>query len=150
MRSIISLTLITAIAVASCDDKSNRKASSDIVSNPVSADDTAAIPAKLPEMVFDQNIFDFGTIKEGDEVKHTYTFKNSGNAELLISNASASCGCTVPNWPRQPIRPGESAGIDVTFNSAGKGGKVEKTIHITANTRPTETILVIKGEVIRK
>jgi hypothetical protein len=95
-------------------------------------------------------MFDFGTINEGEKVTHQFVFKNTGKSDLLISNASASCGCTVPTWPKEPIKPGAEAMLDVTFNSEGKPGHVEKTVTVTANTRPVETIVLIKGEVTPK
>lgn len=101
----------------------------------------------LPVITFKENSYDFGKIKEGDKVRHTFEFTNTGEAPLIIQNASASCGCTVPDWPHEPIAPGKSGKIDVEFNSAGKPGAQSKTISITANTNPTLTTLNITTEV---
>jgi hypothetical protein len=90
---------------------------------------------------FKEDNFDFGTIKQGEKVKHTFEFTNTGKAPLIIQNASASCGCTVPDWPHDPIQPGESSKIEVEFNSAGKKGPQSKSVSITANTDPSITTL---------
>lgn len=91
--------------------------------------------------------FDFGTVDEGDIVKHVFKFKNIGTEPLVISNCKGSCGCTVPTWPKEPVPPGASAEINVEFNSKGKVGSQSKRVTVTANTNPTETFLEIRGEV---
>ncbi len=96
---------------------------------------------------YDQPVFDFGVIDEGEIVKHSYKFKNTGNEPLVISNCKGSCGCTVPTWPKEPIPPGGSGQITVEFNSKGKPGPQSKRVTVTANTTPTETFIEIKGEV---
>ncbi len=91
---------------------------------------------------------DFGQINEGDEVTHVFTFKNIGQAPLVINDAKASCGCTVPRWPKDPIPVGGSGEIEVKFNSKGKKGQTMKTVTIKANTNPAETKLKIKTNII--
>ena len=91
--------------------------------------------------------FDFGTVDEGDMVKHVFKFKNVGTEPLVISNAKGSCGCTVPTWPKEPVPPGAMGEINVEFNSKGKPGSQSKRVTVTANTNPTETFLEIRGEV---
>lgn len=96
---------------------------------------------------FEKTIHNFGTLKEGASVSYTFKFKNTGKNPLLISNASGSCGCTVPKWPKEAIAPGASGEIQVTFNSRGKKGKQHKSVTLTANTDPANTRLYIKAEV---
>jgi len=91
--------------------------------------------------------FDFGTIDQGEAVEHAFTFTNTGKEPLIISNAKGSCGCTVPQWPREPIAPGATATIDVRFDSKGKRNKQNKKVTITANTDPVQSFIYIKGEV---
>lgn len=91
--------------------------------------------------------YDFGTIDAGKKVSHKYKIKNTGNEPLLISNCKASCGCTVPKCPTDPIAPGETAEIPVDYDSKGKNGPDQKTITITANTNPSPIVLTIKGNV---
>jgi hypothetical protein len=94
-----------------------------------------------------QKKVDFGTITEGDVVDHVFSFVNEGDAPLIISSATASCGCTVPVWPKAPIAPGEQAEIKVQFNSRSKPGVQNKTVTVTANTYPKVTRLKIKANV---
>ena len=101
----------------------------------------------LPTFKFSEESFDFGTITEGDVVDHVFSFVNEGDAPLIISSATASCGCTVPVWPKAPIAPGEQAEIKVQFNSRSKPGVQNKTVTVTANTYPKVTRLKIKANV---
>ncbi|MCS7077728.1 MAG: DUF1573 domain-containing protein [Bacteroidia bacterium] len=94
--------------------------------------------------------FDFGIINEGEKVQYKFKFVNSGNGDLVIRSAEASCGCTVPKFSDKPIRPGEEGEIEVEFNSEGKPGAAAKTITVRSNTNPEVTTLTIKGEVIPK
>lgn len=98
-------------------------------------------------IAFEHTDFDFGVVDDGEKVKHTYKFKNTGNEPLIISSAKGSCGCTVPKWPTEPIAPGESGIIDVEFDSKGKPGKQTKRVTVTANTVPAQTFLNITGTV---
>jgi len=89
----------------------------------------------------------FGTVKEGTPVEYSFKFKNTGSKPLVITDAHASCGCTVPEKPEQPIRPGETGVIKVVFNSKGRNGHQEKTITVNSNARPEFGALILTGEV---
>ena len=102
----------------------------------------------MPEFNFEKELHDFGQLVDGEKVSYSFKFTNSGDAPLIISNAKGSCGCTVPNWSRDPIAPGESGSIDVTFNSSGRSGKQNKAITLTANTNPNRKVINITSEVI--
>lgn len=99
---------------------------------------------------FQETEYDFGEADQGDVVKYEYSFTNTGDVPLILKNAKGSCGCTVPEWPKDPIPPGESATIKVEFNTKGKKGKQSKRVTITANTDPAQTFLTIKGEVFKE
>lgn len=100
----------------------------------------------LPQMEFAEKTHDFGRITEGDVVTKVFTFKNTGEAPLIISNATSSCGCTVPSYPKdKPIAPGESGEIEVKYNSRGKKNQDNKVVRITANTWPATNNLTIKA-----
>ena len=96
---------------------------------------------------YEHTDFDFGSVKEGETVKHSYKFKNTGSEPLIISSAKGSCGCTVPKWPSEPIAPGATGQIDVEFDSKGKPGKQTKRVTVTANTVPAQMFLNITGNV---
>ncbi len=115
---------------------------------PGTNENVAPVPAGPATTIqYVQPVFDFGSIDEGEIVKHAYKFKNTGGEPLVISNCKGSCGCTVPTWPKEPIPPGGEGEIKVEFNSKGKPGPQSKRVTVTANTTPTETFIEIKGEV---
>lgn len=107
----------------------------------------AAENKNASEMVFGEEEFSFGTIKQGESVTHEFSFTNEGKEDLIITNAQGSCGCTVPQYPKEPIKKGATGVIKVTFNSAGKMGMQDKTVTITSNAKNTPRILHLKGTV---
>ncbi|MDQ3017318.1 MAG: DUF1573 domain-containing protein [Bacteroidota bacterium] len=121
---------------------------SDLLYNPVRPDGSVD-SSYLPILTLIDTVYDFGTIHQGDVARHTYSFKNSGNAPLFILNASSTCGCTVPEWPEKPIPPGETGSILVKFDSAGKEGYQSKLVTIFANTYPNHSIVTIRGTVTK-
>ena len=140
MRKLFIAILCTTMLV-SCKDK-NGGITTDIINNPKGTGD----PDYLPIMTFDEERIDFGTIKEGDKVTKVFKFTNTGKSNLVISNVSATCGCTVPNnWPKEPIEPGDKGQIEVTFNSQGKSGQQVKQITILANTSPGQNTVALAG-----
>jgi uncharacterized protein (DUF58 family) len=95
---------------------------------------------------FKENSIDFGDIVEGQKVEHTFVLTNSGKSPLIISNVAATCGCTVPSWPKEPVAPGKSAEIKVSFNSAGKMGKQNSVVRIYSNaSEPIEKVSLISN-----
>lgn len=100
---------------------------------------------KLAEFKFVEENHDFGTIEEGTIAKHDFVFTNTGEAPLIITNASGSCGCTVPSWPREPIAPGDQGTIHVEFNSNNRTGNQTKTVTLSANTVPNKKVLRINA-----
>lgn len=100
-----------------------------------------------PVMKFDVMEHNFGTIKQGEVATYEFKFKNAGKEPLVISTAVGSCGCTVPDWPKEPIAPGKTGIMKVTFNSTGKMGQIDKTVTITSNNRDGQMVLHMKGEV---
>ena len=121
-------------------------------SNPMVSAEEPAVPAgPITTIEFEEVEYDYGMVMEGEKVVHEYKFKNTGDEPLIISNAKGSCGCTVPDWPREPIAPGESNVIKVQFDSKNKGkvggAPQSKRVTITANTDPVNSYLTIKGKV---
>jgi hypothetical protein len=124
----------------------NSTISTDIVANPQTASGEEA-NAKLPDIKFEEELFEFGEITQGEKVEHTFMFTNTGEADLIVTSAKGSCGCTVPDYPKQPLKPGESAPIKVTFDPAGKSGMQSKTVTLTTNTENGKETFVIKANV---
>lgn len=111
--------------------------------------ETVANVAGAPVIKFDKDVYDFGKITEGEKVSYDFTFTNRGSTPLIISNATATCGCTVPEVPKEPVAPGATSKIKVVFSSAGKMGLQDKVVTVTANTIPAQTQLHLIGEVIK-
>ncbi len=105
--------------------------------------------SKSTEMTFEKVEHNFGKIKQGDKVDYNFKFKNTGTADLIISSAKGSCGCTVPEYPKEAVKPGESGEIKVSFNSDGKSGEQSKTVSIFANTVKGTEILTIKASITK-
>jgi hypothetical protein len=135
MRNIRIVSLLILVSFAGCKSKSGGGMSTDIVQN-----------GKTPVITFDQKTHDFGDVVDGEIVGWTFDFTNTGNGDLLITDAHPSCSCTVPEWPKELIKPGEKGSIKVKFN-AGRIGLNEKTISIEGNTNPKTTILKITANV---
>jgi hypothetical protein len=98
-----------------------------------------------PVMEFEEQEFDFGTVEEGEVVEHTFVFTNTGDAPLIVSNAVATCGCTVPTWTKEAIAPGDNGEMLVKFNTRGKPNQQMKAVRITANTQSGRETLRIKA-----
>lgn len=96
---------------------------------------------------FTETTYSFGSISAGDSLTHDFRFTNTGANDLVLKDVKASCGCTIPEWPRGPISPGAEGIIKVTFNSAGKSGTQDKTITVLSNAEPSAVVLHIKGDV---
>ena len=146
MRKFIITIAAAGILMAGCNQSAK---------TPGTADSSATQPATGvatagPVMKFEYDNHDFGKIKQGDKVNYKFNFTNTGKTPLIITNAVASCGCTTPDWPKGPIKPGDGGLINVTFNSMGKRGLQDKMITITANTNPPQTVVHLIGEVLEK
>lgn len=99
-----------------------------------------------PQITFESEVIDYGTIDQGANGERVFKFKNTGKEPLIISNAQGSCGCTTPNWPKEPIRPGESGEIKVKYDTQ-RVGNFEKTVTITSNAQTPTKVVKIKGVV---
>ena len=102
----------------------------------------------MPKLYLEEEEFDFGEIKQGESVTHEFVIKNIGDDNLVISSAKGTCGCTVPEWPKEPLLPGEESKIKVTFNSSGKNGAQSKQVTLVTNAIPNIKVLTIKGNII--
>lgn len=100
-----------------------------------------------PVLRFGESRFDFGTVEAGTIVRHRFPFRNAGGEPLVLTHARSTCGCTVPEYPKTPIAPGDTASVLVVFDTEGKAGPQRKPITLTANTYPNETTLDVQGTV---
>ena len=165
MLKTLFIAALVAVASVSCKDRDAEKKIAQIESRLAelegkkspAATPTPATPAPeekpegpLPVMEFTNTDHDFGTINEGDVVEYTYSFKNTGAAPLIIQSAQGSCGCTVPDWTKEPIAVGATGYVKAKFDSNGKPNIQNKTVTVTANTWPKQTVLRFKAMVTPK
>lgn len=115
-----------------------------ILRHPIRNDGTID-SSQLAILDFEEETYDFGTIKQGEVVKHEYKFINTGKAPLLISYVRSTCGCTVADWPEEMLNPGESGVIKVKFDSENRIGEQSKPITIISNAIPSERVIHLKG-----
>ncbi len=101
------------------------------------------------KITFKETVHEFGEINQGDVVTHVFEYENTGNEPLIISNVRTSCGCTAPNWSREPLAPGELGELTIRFNSRGKSGMQNKIITITSNAQNSQERVRITGNVLR-
>lgn len=149
LRFGYAVLLIAAIGLVSCKEQ----APGNEVSTEARKAENGKISTKVveqpTEITFERDLNDFGEIIQGEKATTIFKFKNTGKNDLIISDAHGSCGCTVPQWPKEPIAPGESGEIKVVFNSANRSGVFNKTVTVTANTLPSSNSkLIIKGTII--
>ena len=153
MRYFVKFTVLalSASLLVACGGKeaneSEDKISPEVVNNPASATASENDPEAIPVFTFETDNHEFGEIQQGESVTYAFKFKNTGKAPLVISSASASCGCTVPEYTKAPVEPGEEGYINVTFDSSGKSGMVSKTVTLIANTIPNTKVLTISADI---
>ena len=130
-KLILGLSVLGLIAFSSCKEDATKKIDEN---NVAAAAERDAVASKFPVMEFDKKEHDFGEIESKQNVETVFTYTNTGDAPLIITDIKSSCGCTVPqDWSRDPLAPGETGEFTVKFNGSGKN-KVSKTVNITANT----------------
>ena len=148
---ITSLLVVLMIGLSGCqltDHTEKGEISVEDINAPVSGYEDVD-PEDLPQISFNGTHQDMGQIVQGTKVTREFTFTNTGGSALVLSDVRGSCGCTVGReWPKHPIKPGETGTIEVVFDSEGRSGRQDKTITVVANTTPPSTVLTISGEVI--
>lgn len=147
-------SLLFILSFLACNPKQEKlpsgenKLSPDIVNNPSTANGEAD-SSKVPEFYFAETSHHFGEIHEGEKVSYIFKFKNVGGSQLVITQAKGSCGCTVPEYSKNPVPVGGEGEIKVTFDSNGRSGMESKTVTILANTIPATKVLTISAEVLQ-
>lgn len=144
-NTYILIVSILFLALVSCHS-GDGKLSTDVVSNPNSASGNS--DDGLPVVEFEKDIHDFGTLIQGEKATFNFKFKNSGRENLVITQVKSSCGCTVPQYPKEPIKPGEEGVIKVSFDSSGRKGVQSKSVNVVHNGQPNSTIIRIKAMVV--
>jgi len=152
ITGLLFTIVVCGLFVASChsgrDDEGVGR-DSGAASKPISQAVTG-FQEQYPVFSVAETAYDFDTIYAGDVVEHDFRFKNTGSKPLIIKNVSSTCGCTVPSFPKEPVKPGAESILKVVFNSAGKSGNQVKPIFVTANTMPDHFQLKITAEVLPK
>ena len=93
----------------------------------------------MPVIAFEKNMHDFGTLTDGENISYSFKFTNKGNADLIISNCEATCGCTVADFPRDKVAPGKGGYVTITFNSSGKAGQQLQELTVVSNAQPSRS-----------
>ncbi len=147
-RTTLGIFILLALAVVACGPSEEGKINSDIINNTATG---AKNPEKkkLPAVTFKNPRYEFGAISQGEIVKHTFEFTNTGEAPLIISSIYGECGCTVVDtWEKDPIQPGESGSFEAVFNSDKKSGQQSIKVFLAGNTVPVKNTVVLAGFVV--
>ncbi|MCQ2299103.1 MAG: DUF1573 domain-containing protein [Bacteroidales bacterium] len=142
---ILSLACLSAMLLSGCNSKHN-EIDTGIIHNPNSAQGYND-KEHIPVLAFDKNMHDFGNLSQGENISYSFKFTNKGNADLVIQNCEATCGCTVADFPREKIAPGETGYVTVSFNSAGKVGQQLQEVTVVSNAQPSRTKIRIQARV---
>ena len=145
---LFAFLLATNFIISCADGKASTKVNKQNLDTAKTRD--AEIKQGVASISFDKKEFDFGTVNEGEIVETIFKVTNSGTTDLVITNATGSCGCTVPVWPKAPIKPGKTGDIAVKFNTSGKPNRQMKTVTLTANTESGREVLTLRGSVTPK
>ncbi len=145
-RRIFVISGLIFFTLSACNNQDNGQLSTDVVTNP----NTASGEKKdtLPIITFEKDVHDFGRVIQGEKVSCNFKFKNTGKSDLIISQVSSSCGCTVTKFPKKPIKPGAEGKITVTFDSEGRKGIQNKAVTVVTNCQPPAVIVRIKASIV--
>jgi len=139
-KTIFICTVFLFLLVVSCKSQGNKTEKQEIQTTSSGASAVAQVEVK-------EGSFDFGKLKGGEIVTHTFQIKNTGTGNLLIRNIDTSCGCTTPSYSKKPIKPGETGKIEITFDTKGRSGKQYKVIQVFANIPERSFQLTFKADI---
>jgi hypothetical protein len=138
----IFLVILVPAFLSSCDIRNGR-----YKKDVIAGENTGVFKDSTTVQIID-SLYSFGKVTDGEKVEYNYKFRNTGKNPLIVSSATASCGCTVPEKPEAPIQPGEIGYLKVVFDSRGRVGEVHKDINVTSNAYPAFPVLKLAGEVV--
>ena len=138
------LFLLVMVTIFSCDNRRKDKLADD------NAKQTEQALKETTMVQIIDSAYNFGKVTDGEKVEYSYRFKNVGTKPLVVTEAHASCGCTVPQKPEKPILPGETGFIKIVFDSKGRVGAAHKTITVSSNAKPEFPLLILTGDVVAK
>lgn len=143
MKKILLFLLVSTIFIG-CDNRRKDKLADD------NAKQTEQALKETTMVQIIDSAYNFGKVTDGEKVEYSYRFKNVGTKPLVVTEAHASCGCTVPQKPEKPILPGETGFIKIVFDSKGRVGAAHKTITVSSNAKPEFPLLILTGDVVAK
>lgn len=156
MRKILALFVI-AFGLSACNNSEEQTENRELGTQELVVDEQATENATNDKIIessddaaqitFASSIYEFGEVNEGEKVEHVFTFTNTGNSPLIISNVTASCGCTTPEYSTHPIAPNEEGNVKVVFDTQNQVGMQQKLITILSNAEPIRTVVQLKGQV---
>ena len=146
MKKLILSFVAATVFMSSCNQEAKKSGADNTTEASANAASAEGFDG-IGKMDFESSVYDFGKIKEGEVVKHVFKFENTGTSPVILSQVSASCGCTTPTFTTTPILPGKTGEIAVEFNSAGQIGLQQKIITIASNAESNITTVQLKGEV---
>ena len=145
MKRLVYILIVQLLVLSSCKENLVSKIKADNVKSAKERD--YKINKEASAITFSKPVYDFGSVEEGDIVETTFEFQNTGKSELIISNATSTCGCTVPEWPKEPIAVGGTGYIKVKFDTAGKPNLQSKVVTLNTNTKSGKETVEVKGTV---
>lgn len=145
MKGRLILVVSTALLLAACGGKKS-DVGLDLIHNTQTIDGKGS-GENMPSIRFDRDVHDFGRLTASENVSYSFRFVNAGKADLLIGGCSATCGCTVADYPRERIAPGKEGYVKVSFKSAGMSGRQVKEVTVRTNGDPAQVKLRIMAEV---
>ena len=148
MKKILLTSILMAFLIVSCKENVANKIDKEKLE--IAKERDYNLTEGAAAITFSKTEHDFGVMNEGDVVETMFSFKNTGKSALIITNVSSSCGCTIPEWPKEPIAVGGTGEIKVKFNSYGKPNNQRKTVTLTTNTAQGKETVVIKAQVTPK
>ncbi len=138
--------IFLSLVLASCHEKKD-KISPDLIDIPESANSSNS-KGNMPVMTFEKDVHDFGRLSEGEKISYSFKFTNTGKSDLVISQVTSGCGCTIADFPKDIIKPKQNGYITVTFSSSGKQGQQNQVVSIYANTQPSINYVTIRAQVV--